>query len=156
MLRSTLALLLFVALSLAGANADARYRDWRDAVKAGDYPAAYEDLFEIWRNGTPEPRSQALRNAWRNPKIVAVAREDFLRRLQPIVDAHTGDLASLRKAVRKGPIEDRVDFAAVVDRKLKVDREIERVFAAKGQGRGAASATTEPAPALKTPPPVAA
>lgn len=151
MLRAVLSGLLFFALLLAGADADARYRDWRDAVKAGDYPAAYEDLFQTWRNGTPEPRAQALRNAWRDPKIVAVAREDFLRRMRPIADSHTGDLASLRKAIRKGPIEDRVDFAVVVDRKLEVDREIERAFAAKGQGKPAA-ATAPVAPAAGKPP----
>lgn len=149
MLRSAAVLLLLV-LALAGANADARYRDWRDAVKAGDYPAAYEDLFQTWHTGTPDSRAQALRNAWRDPKIIAVAREDFLRHMRPIVDAHTGDLASLRKAVRKGPIEDRVDFAAVVDRKLEVEREIERAFAARGQGKPAA-AMAPVAPAVVKP-----
>lgn len=152
MLRSALVVVLALALSLAGADASARYRDWRDAVKAGDFPAAYEDLFQTWRNGTPEPRAQALRNAWRNPQIVAVARADFQRILKPVVDSHSGDLASLRKAVRKGPMEDRVDFAAVVDRKLDVDREIALAFEARGAPKVAApAATAAVSPALLAP-----
>jgi len=152
MLRSALVVILALALSLTGADASARYRDWRDAVKAGDLPAAYEDLFQTWRNGTPEPRAQALRNAWRNPQIVAVARADFQRILKPLVDSHSGDLASLRKAVRKGPMEDRVDFAAVVDRKLDVDREIALAFEARGAPKVAApAATAAVSPALSAP-----
>lgn len=148
MTRFALAVFLAFGLSLSVAEASSRYRDWRDAVKAGDFPAAYEDLFQTWRNGTPEPRAQALRNAWRNPQIVAVARGDFQRILKPIAEAHIGDLASLRKAVRKGPLEDRVDFAAVVDRKLDVDREIALAFEARGLPKAAAPATS-PSPELK-------
>ncbi|MCW5592142.1 MAG: hypothetical protein KIS74_08615, partial [Burkholderiales bacterium] len=34
--------------------ATTRNKDWREAVKSGDYAAAYSDLFETWRAGTPD------------------------------------------------------------------------------------------------------
>jgi len=144
------ALAAVAALSIGGC-ATPRQRDWREAVKAGDYAAAYSDLFETWRTGTPDVKSEALRYAWRDPNIVAVARKDLAGRIQPVADAHAGDLASLAKAVKDGPLEDRVEFAKLVDRRVDVDAEIRAAF--EKRSPKVASPATMPAPAAAPPAP---
>ncbi|MCW5766507.1 MAG: hypothetical protein KIT68_11095, partial [Phycisphaeraceae bacterium] len=95
--------------------------------------------------------SEALRYAWRDPNIVAVARRDLAERIQPVADAHAGDLASLAKAVKDGPLEDRVEFAKLVDRRVDVDAEIRAAYGKRSPK--AASPVAVPAPAAIPPPP---
>ncbi len=140
-------LLATVTVLAVGGCATPRQRDWREAVKAGDYAAAYSDLFETWRVGTPDVKAEALRYAWRDPGIVAVARKDLAERIQPVALAHAGDLASLTKAVKDGPLEDRVEFAKLVDRRIDVDGEIAAAFANRGPGPAAPLARPAAVPA---------
>ncbi len=144
-----------------GEGAGKRYRDWREAVKAGDYAAAYADLFESWRTGTPDVRAESLRYAWRNPEIVAVARPDLVAIVRQVADGHAGDLASLTKAVKDGPYEDRVAFAKLLDRRIDVDAEIRAAYERRNPRPAppsapqisAAPAATVPAPATAPPAP---
>jgi hypothetical protein len=141
------ALVGVAAASLVAGCATSRHRDWREAVKAGDYRAAYLDLFETWRMGTGDVKAEALRYAWRDPAIVAVARKDLVAGIQPIAEAHTGDLASLTKSVKDGPFEDRVEFAKLVDRNIDVDGEIKAAYGKRSPRTAAAPAVPAPAPA---------
>jgi len=144
------------AAGVAGCAAS-RHRDWREAVKAGDYQHAYLDLFETWRAGTPDVKAEALRSAWRVAGITAVARKDLAAIIQPAADRHAGDLASLQKSIVHGPLEDRVDFAKLVDRTIDVEREIAAAYA-KRDGSALARPAVPAAPAAVARPaePVAA
>lgn len=139
------------AAGIAGC-ATTRHRDWREAVKVGDYRAAYLDLFETWRMGTGDVKAEALRYAWRDPAIVAVARKDLVAGIQPIAEAHTGDLASLTKSVKDGPFEDRVEFAKLVDRNIDVDGEIKAAYEKRSPRTVATPAVPAPAPAAPAAP----
>jgi hypothetical protein len=139
------------AASLIGGCATPRHRDWREAVREGDFAHACADLFETWRAGTPDVKSEALRYAWRDPRIVAVARTDLAGGIQAVADGHGGDLASLAKAVKDGPLEDRVEFAKLVDRRIDVDAEIRAAF--EKRSPKVASPATIPAPVAAPPPP---
>lgn len=112
-----------VAVLLPGCATTPRM-DWRQAVKAGDYKYAYNDLFETWRSGTPDVKAEAVRYAWRDPRIIDAARQDALDNIRRVADGHEGDLPSLGKAIKTGPLEDRIEFAKLVNRSLDVDREI--------------------------------
>jgi hypothetical protein len=149
------ALVGVAAASLVAGCATSRHRDWREAVKAGDYRAAYLDLFETWRMGTGDVKAEALRYAWRDPAIVAVARKDLVAGIQPIAEAHTGDLASLTKSVKDGPFEDRVEFAKLVDRNIDVDGEIKAAYGKRSPRTAATPAVPAPAPAPAAPAPKA-
>lgn len=149
------ALVGVAAASLVAGCATSRHRDWREAVKAGDYRAAYLDLFETWRMGTGDVKAEALRYAWRDPAIVAVARKDLVAGIQPIAEAHTGDLASLTKSVKDGPFEDRVEFAKLVDRNIDVDGEIKAAYGKRSPRTAAAPAVPVPAPTPAAPAPKA-
>ena len=147
-----------VAVAVIAGCATERHRDWREAVKVGDYPYAYSDLFETWRAGTADVKAESLRYAWRDRGIVAAARKDLIANIQPLANSHTGDLASLQRAIKSGPLEDRVDFAKLVDRNLDVDREIASAFEKHGQRpviRPAQelqpAATVQPAEKIATP-----
>jgi hypothetical protein len=146
-----------MAVSNLAGCATPRHRDWRQAVKVGDYEYAYRDLFESWRTGTVEVKAESLRHAWRDPAIIAVARKDLASIVGPAAERHSGDLASLQKAIAFGPDEDRVDFARLVDRNLDVDREIAQVWekqVAKAGTRPAATAqpTAPAAPSVAAAP----
>jgi hypothetical protein len=149
------ALVGVAAASLVASCATSRHRDWREAVKAGDYRAAYLDLFETWRMGTGDVKAEALRYAWRDPAIVAIARKDLVAGIQPIAEAHTGDLASLTKSVKDGPFEDRVEFAKLVDRNIDVDGEIKAAYGKRSPRTAATPAVPAPAPAPAAPAPKA-
>ena len=120
-------------VSVIAGCATARHRDWREAVKVGDYPYAYSDLFETWRAGTADVKAESLRYAWRDHGIVAAARKDLIANIQPYADRHTGDVTSFQRAIKSGPLEDRVDFAKLVDRNIDIDREIAGAFERHGQ-----------------------
>ena len=156
---ATLAMVALLATGCATTTtpSTARHRDWRESVKAGDFPSAYNDLYENWRAGTPDVRAETLRYAWRDPRIVAVARPDLAAKMQPVADAHQGDLQTLQRSLKDGPLEDRIDFAKLVDRKLDVDREIALAYEQRRQAAGslapptaAVTPRTEPVPG--TPP----
>lgn len=151
--------LAIAVVTIAGCAAP-RHQDWRQAVKAGDYAAAYADLFETWRAGTPDVKAESLRYAWRDPGIVAVARSDLAGRIQPVAAAHTGDLAALMKAVKDGPLEDRVEFAKLVDRRIDVDGEIKAAYDRRRPAPAATPAVppapaAAPTPRVEAPPPPA-
>jgi hypothetical protein len=147
------ALVGVAAASLVSGCATSRHRDWREAVKVGDYRAAYLDLFETWRMGTGDVKAEAIRYAWRDPAIVAVARKDLVAGIQPIAEAHTGDLASLTKSVKDGPFEDRVEFAKLVDRRIDVDGEIKAAYEKRSPRTVATPTVPAPAPAPAAPVP---
>ncbi len=129
---ATLAMVAILATGCA-ATTTARHGDWRESVKAGNFQSAYSDLYENWRSGTPDVRAETLRYAWRDPRIVSVAKPDLVAKIQPVADAHQGDLQSLARALKDGPLEDRLAFAKQVDRKLDVDREIASAYERRGQ-----------------------
>ena len=137
---------------LAAGCTTAKHRDWREAVKVGDYQHAYGDLYETWRSGTPDVKAEALRHAWRTPGIVAIARKDLVATIQPIADNHTGDLPALQKAIRKGPADDRVDFAKLVDRTIDLDREIALAYERRAQKPEARVAQQAAPIAMEKPP----
>jgi outer membrane biosynthesis protein TonB len=143
-----------VAILATGCSATttARHGDWRESVKAGDFQSAYSDLYENWRAGTPDVRAESLRYAWRDPRIVAVAKPDLVAKIQPVADAHQGDLQSLARALKDGPLEDRLAFAKQVDRKLDVDREIASAYERRRQATTPRAAV--PPQPVTTPPPV--
>lgn len=116
------------AVSLVPGCATPPRRDWRQAAKAGDYAFAYSDLFESWRAGTPDIKAESLRYAWRDPGIVAAAQPDLASRIRELAARHAGDLASLAKQVKDGPLEDRAEFAKLVDRRIDVDGEIRAAY----------------------------
>ena len=151
---SAAATLAMVALLATGCTATttARHGDWRESVKAGDFQSAYSDLYENWRAGTPDVRAESLRYAWRDPRIVAVAKPDLVAKIQPVADAHQGDLQSLARALKDGPLEDRLAFAKQVDRKLDVDREIASAYERRRQATTPRAAV--PPQPVTTPPPV--
>lgn len=151
---SAAAALAMVAILATGCSATttARHGDWRESVKAGDFPSAYSDLYENWRAGTPDVRAESLRYAWRDPRIVAVAKPDLVAKIQPVADAHQGDLQSLARALKDGPLEDRLAFAKQVDRKLDVDREIASAYERRRQATTPRAAV--PPQPVTTPPPV--
>ncbi len=105
--------------------------------------------------GTGDVKAEALRYAWRDPAIVAVARKDLVAGIQPIAEAHTGDLASLTKSVKDGPFEDRVEFAKLVDRNIDVDGEIKAAYEKRSPRTVATPAVPAPAPAPAAPAPKA-
>jgi hypothetical protein len=120
-------------LLMPGCTSTAPRMDWRQAVKIGDYKYAYADLYETWHSGSTDVKAETLRNAWRNPGIVDAARQDAIDNIQLIASGHTGDLPSLERAVKKGPLEDRIEFAKVVNRSLDLDREIRAAYEKRGQ-----------------------
>lgn len=142
--------LAVAALSLAAGCATPRSRDWREAAKAGDWSAAYADLYASWRDGTADVKAETLRHAWRSPEIMAVARPDLAEILRQAAGSHVGDLASFEREVTKGPLHERVAFAKLLDRTIDVDREI-----AAAHSRRPAIAQAAPAPAARpvVPPP---
>ncbi|MBL0143655.1 MAG: hypothetical protein IPP91_16490 [Betaproteobacteria bacterium] len=141
------------ALLVPGCTATAPRMDWREAVKAGDYKYAFGDLYETWHSGSVDVKAETLRNAWRNPGIVEAARQDAVDNIRLIASSHTGDLASLDRAVKKGPLEDRIEFSKVVNRTLDLDREILAAYQKRGQAKSTRPA--EPAQPAATIPPVA-
>lgn len=142
----TLALAALLATGCA-TTTTARHGDWRESVKAGDFQSAYNDLYENWRAGTPDVRADTLRYAWRDPRIIAVAKPDLVAKIQPVADAHPGDLQTLQRALKDGPLEGRIEFAKLVDRKLDVDGEIASAY---GRRRQAAGSVTPPPAAVAT------
>lgn len=151
----TVAMAALLATDCAAAGTP-RQGDWRGSVQAGDFQSAYNDLYETWRAGTPDTRAETLRYAWRDPRIVAVARPDLVARIQPVADAHQGDLQTLARALKDGPLEYRIDFAKLVDRKLDVDREIAAAHERRSQAAAppaqAPRQAASPRPATTLPP----
>ena len=150
------ALVAMAVLLLPGCTATptAPRTDWRQSVKVGDYKAAFSDLYETWRAGSPDVKAETLRHAWRDPRIVDAARQDALENIQRIASSHKGDLAALERAVKKGEFEDRIEFAKVVDRSLDLDREIRSAYEKRGPAPGAAK-PVDPAPPAEKAQPVA-
>jgi hypothetical protein len=136
--------LALAALSLLAGCAAPRSRDWREAAKAGDWRAAYADLYASWRDGTADVKAETLRHAWRSPEVMAIARTDLADILRQAAASHAGDLASFEREVTKGPLHERVAFAKLMDRTLDVDREI-----AAAHARRPAIAQAAPAPAAR-------
>ncbi len=152
-IRKTLAtaVLAVAVIGLVDGCAGPPRRDWRQAVRAGDYSFAYSDLFETWRAGTPDIKAESLRYAWREPGIIAAARPDLASRIRELASRQAGDLASLAKLVKDGPLEDRADFAKLVDRRIDVDREIAEAFAQRGSAPPARPVTPPPVPPVAPP-----
>ncbi|MBZ0248313.1 MAG: hypothetical protein K8F93_01535, partial [Burkholderiales bacterium] len=123
------AALCAAAMSLVAGCAAPRSRDWREAAKAGDYRAAYADLYASWRDGTADVKAETLRHAWRSPEIMAAARSDLGEILRQAAASHAGDLASFEREITKGPQHERVAFAKLLDRTIDVDREIQAAHA---------------------------
>jgi len=144
------AALALAALSLAAGCAAPRSRDWREAAKAGDYRAAYADLYASWRDGTADVKAETLRHAWRSPEIMAIARTDLAEILRVAAGSHAGDLASFEREVTKGPLHERVAFAKLLDRTIDVDREIQVAHAKRPVV--AQAAPTPPARPVAPPP----
>ena len=143
------AALCAAAVSLVAGCAAPRSRDWREAAKAGDYRAAYADLYASWRDGTADVKAETLRHAWRSPEIMAIARADLAEILKQAAGSHAGDLASFEREVTKGPLHERVAFAKLLDRTLDVEREIAAAHAKRpGVAQAAPSPPTPPAPAV--------
>mgnify|MGYP001416573815 FL=1 len=144
--------LALAALSLLAGCAAPRSRDWREAAKAGDWRAAYADLYASWRDGTADVKAETLRHAWRSPEVMAIARTDLADILRQAAASHAGDLASFEREVTKGPLHERVAFAKLMDRTLDVEREI----AAAHARRPAIAQAAPPPPArpVAPPPPV--
>lgn len=137
------------AVTLVAGCAAPRSRDWREAAKAGDYRAAYADLYASWRDGTADVKAETLRHAWRSPEIMAVARADFAEILRQAAGAHAGDLASFEREVTKGPLHERVAFAKLLDRTIDVDREIAGAHAKRpGVAQAAPPPPTPPTPVV--------
>lgn len=135
------------AVSLVAGCAAPRSRDWREAAKAGDYRAAYADLYASWRDGTADVKAETLRHAWRSPEIMAVARSDLGEILRQAAGSHAGDLASFEREVTKGPLHERVAFAKLLDRTIDVDREIQVAHAKRpGVAQAAPPPPTPPKP----------
>ncbi|MCL4687181.1 MAG: hypothetical protein KJ007_01300 [Burkholderiales bacterium] len=135
------AALCAAAVTLVAGCAAPRSRDWREAAKAGDYRAAYADLYASWRDGTADVKAETLRHAWRSPEIMAIARADLAEILRQAAASHAGDLASFERAVTKGPLHERVAFAKLLDRTIDVEREI---AAAHAKWSGVAQAAPPP------------
>ncbi|MBX3673391.1 MAG: hypothetical protein KF776_10465 [Burkholderiales bacterium] len=149
------AALCVAAVSLVAGCAAPRSRDWREAAKAGDYRAAYVDLYASWRDGTADVKAETLRHAWRSPEIMAIARTDLAEILRQAAGSHAGDLASFERKITKGPLHERVAFAKLLDRTIDVDREIAAAHAKRaGVAQAAPPPPTPPTPAVP-PKPVA-
>ena len=141
------AALCAAAMSLVAGCAAPRSRDWREAAKAGDYRAAYADLYASWRDGTADVKAETLRHAWRSPEIMAIARADLAEILRQAAASHAGDLASFEREVTKGPLHERVAFAKLLDRTLDVEREIAAAHAKRpGVAQAAPPPPTPPKP----------
>lgn len=135
------------AVTLVAGCAAPRSRDWREAAKAGDYRAAYADLYASWRDGTADVKAETLRHAWRSPEIMAIARADLAEILRQAAASHAGDLASFEREVTKGPLHERVAFAKLLDRTIDVDREIAAAHAKRpGVAQAAPPPPTPPKP----------
>jgi len=143
------AALCAAAMSLVAGCAAPRSRDWREAAKAGDYRAAYADLYASWRDGTADVKAETLRHAWRSPEIMAVARSDLAEILRQAAGSHAGDLPSFEREITKGPLHERVAFAKLLDRTIDLDREIAGAHAKRpGVARAAPPPPSRPKPVV--------